>query len=304
MAPAAAYACDARPRRRRRRRPAPCRAAPPASPPRSAVNRRIHGSRSARRGNDHVHLDRASDRLRRSPRPGQQLIETGAQRARTPRGSRTTPPSRQRARGQRQGAWDPSPRSTPAGRGCWTGAAPGARRVACRTAPPSPRSRRARARSRMSSAASQRAPRACGRRGYADAVTLPGGARRGIAGADGEAEIETAARQMIDGHRALGEPRGMMGRRIEGVGDRRADAGVASDQCERAEHRPAVVGEAPQAVAVRDARVAELVGETPEALAARPRRSTTSARRGRSRREHPGGGGASQPRPGDRRTRH
>src|SRR6185436_4847650 len=54
--------------------------------------------------------------------------------------------------------------------------------------------------------------------------------------------------------------------RIEGVGDRRADARVVRGQRERAQHRPAVVREAPQAIAVGDPRVAEIVGDAPEAL--------------------------------------
>ena len=57
----------------------------------------------------------------------------------------------------------------------------------------------------------------------------------------------------------------MVRRRVEAVGDGRAQPGAPGEAGERAEHRPAVVRPSPEPVAVRDARVAELVGDSPVA---------------------------------------
>src|SRR2546426_5961938 len=54
----------------------------------------------------------------------------------------------------------------------------------------------------------------------------------GAAATDGE---------VIGGHRALGEPRRMVGRRLETVRDGRAEAGATGQAGDRAQHRPAVV---------------------------------------------------------------
>jgi len=96
-------------------------------------------------------------------------------------------------------------------------------------------------------------------------VTPPRGRRRRVLGAHREPQIEPTAREMIDGDRALGEPRRMVGRRVEAVRDGRAETGTTREAGKRAQHRPAVVRPSPQPVAVRDAGVAELVGDLPVA---------------------------------------
>src|SRR5207247_2281287 len=111
------------------------------------------------------------------------------------------------------------------------------------------------------------------------AAAKAAGGRRG---AHGEAQVETALREMIDRHRALGEPRGMVGGRVEGIGHGGTDATAACLERQRGEQRPAVVRPAPEAVAVGHARVAERVGSGPVA----PQRRDVGAPRLHADRDH------------------
>jgi tetratricopeptide (TPR) repeat protein len=85
-------------------------------------------------------------------------------------------------------------------------------------------------------------------------------------GADGEPDVEATGREVIDGDRALREPGYVVSGRVERVSDRGADAAASRIQGERGQQRPTVVGEVPEPIAVRDARVAERVGRGPVTL--------------------------------------
>src|SRR5262245_18886957 len=97
-------------------------------------------------------------------------------------------------------------------------------------------------------------------------MTAPrlGDARR--LGTDGEPDVEAAAREVIDGDRALGEPGHVVSGRVERVGDRGADATASRVQRERGQQRPTVVRKVPEPIAVRHARVAERVSRGPVTL--------------------------------------
>ena len=94
-------------------------------------------------------------------------------------------------------------------------------------------------------------------------MTAPRIGDAGSLGAHGEADVEPAVGEVIDGDGALGEPGHVVSGAGERIGDRRTDATASRVQRERGQQRPAVVREVPEAIAVRDARVAERVRRGP-----------------------------------------
>src|SRR5207244_12003490 len=97
-----------------------------------------------------------------------------------------------------------------------------------------------------------------------------------------EAEVEPSPGQVIDGDRALGEPRWMMRGGVERVGHGGTNPTGARLQRQGGEHRPAVVREVPEPVAVGHTRVAEGVGGGPVA----PQRRDVRAPRLHADRDH------------------